>query len=124
MLRSQVRKLFDNEKNRSRLTKVLRLVALVGFLWIFSFPQMSKEVFTSENAFDGHYLQSDFRDNPKVNRLFEKFKSDISGLDHAQTKSYLLNYLKQRSETYVQKLKTVDRKENIYSYIRSKDGYG
>jgi len=124
MLRSQVRKLFDSEKSRSRLTKVLRLVALVGFLWIFSFPQMSKEVFTSENAFDGHYLHSAFRDNPKVNKLFEKFKSDLSGLDQHQTKTYLQNFLKQRSETFVQKLKTVDKKENIYSYIRSKDGYG
>ena len=85
---------------------------------------MSKEVFTSENAFDGHYLNSNFRDNPKVNRLFDKFKTDLSGLDQTQTKTYLQSYLRQRSETFVQKLKSVDQKENIYSYIRSKDGYG
>ena len=67
---------------------------------------------------------SNFSESPRTNRFFEQVKNELSALNDTQVKPFALNHLKKRSETYVQNLKSVKGGENIYSYIRSKDGYG
>lgn len=71
MIRQKARSLFATETRRLAMIKVFRVVGLIGLLWILCFPQISQEVFTSENAFDGHYMKSNFLDNPKLNRYFD-----------------------------------------------------
>ena len=79
MLRDKVHKMLTDECQRTRLQKVLRLLAVIGVIWIFSFPYMAREVFTSENAFNGHYLKTQF-DKQSTVQVFEKIKADVEQL--------------------------------------------
>lgn len=69
-------------------------------------------------------MQSNFKDSPRLHRFFDSIKTELSALNDTQIKPFALDHLKKRSETYVQKLKSIEKGENIYSYLRSKDGYG
>ena len=60
MLRNIVRKTLLEENYRSKLSKVIYLCIIVGSAWLFSGPFYAEEVFTSENALRGSYLDSEF----------------------------------------------------------------
>jgi hypothetical protein len=69
--------MISDEHKRAKLVKVLRLCILIGVVWIFSFPFMAREVFTSENAFNGMHLTTNFETDPRTIKTFEKIKSDV-----------------------------------------------
>jgi hypothetical protein len=48
--------------------------AIVGMLWLISFPYSAEDVFTSENALKGDFVVSQFRDNPRTMAIFDTFK--------------------------------------------------
>lgn len=81
MLRSKVRNLWAIESHRSVFTKVLRVFALVGLLWIISYPYAGQDVFTSENALRGDYLVSQFKTSPRIMKIFNSFKDSIESLE-------------------------------------------
>jgi hypothetical protein len=60
MLREKLRYVLTNKKYHPHLKKLGRLLIIVGILWIISFPFMARKVFTSENALNGDYIQSNF----------------------------------------------------------------
>ena len=58
MLRHRVRKFVINDKNHPLIKKLARLLIIIGVLWLFSFPYISRNVFTSENALNGEFLET------------------------------------------------------------------
>jgi hypothetical protein len=58
MLRSKIRKLVLNKENHPLLKKLTRILIIIGILWIFSFPYIARNVFTSENALKGSFLET------------------------------------------------------------------
>ncbi len=77
MLREKLHQMISDEKKRAKLVKVLRLCILVGVIWIFSFPFMAREVFTSENAFNGDYLKTNFDTDPRTIKTFEQIRNEV-----------------------------------------------
>jgi hypothetical protein len=49
-----------NEKNHPLIKKLSRLLILIGVLWLLSFPYISRNVFTSENALNGEFVETQF----------------------------------------------------------------
>jgi len=60
MFRAGARELVTNKKYRPRIKLFTRLLILVGLLWLNSFPYMSRDVFTSENALSGRNMETQF----------------------------------------------------------------
>lgn len=126
MLRSKIKHLLVTPHLRSKLSKFLRMLSIVGFLWILSFPYMAGDSFTSENAFKGDFLYTKFDSDALLMPTFNKFKNELLNLNDIDLRPYLLKELGKRAEVYTQPLKNVgdENSSNIYSYLRSKDGPG
>lgn len=60
MLRQKLRKLFVNKENYPLVNKIFRVMALLGIIWLLTFPFISRNVFTSENALNGSFVQTTF----------------------------------------------------------------
>lgn len=60
MLRQKLRKLFVNKENFPLVHKLFILMTVLGWLWLLTFPYISRNVFTSENALNGSYIQTTF----------------------------------------------------------------
>ena len=60
MLRQKIRDFVINKKNHPKIKKLARFLIVLGVLWIFSFPYISRNVFTSENALNGGFLETTF----------------------------------------------------------------
>ena len=60
MLRHKLRAFVLDSANHGKLVKLARLMIVVGVLWLLSFPYISRNVFTSENALDGNLLETAF----------------------------------------------------------------
>ena len=60
MLRRKLRKFVVTESNHPLIRKLSRVLIVVGVLWLFSFPYISRNVFTSENALSGDFLETQF----------------------------------------------------------------
>ena len=120
-MRQKLKLVFEVQAYRTKLSMVLRLCAVIGFLWIFAFPYIAQDVFTSEKALDGNYLQSVFRESPQLTKSFDEFKEALEQLSHKEVKNYVLSELNQRGETHIQQL---THGSNLYTYLRTKDGTG
>jgi hypothetical protein len=83
MLRKKVRQLVTNPVSRARLAKLMRVLSIVGFLWIISFPYIARDSFTSENAFKGEFLSTKFDHDAILIPAFNKFKNELAPLDDA-----------------------------------------
>ena len=60
MLRHKLRAFVVDQTNHPLIKKLSRVLFLVGILWLASFPYTSRNVFTSENALNGEYLETNF----------------------------------------------------------------
>lgn len=60
MLRQKIRGFVLNRDNHPFIKKLSRVLIVVGLLWILSFPYISRNVFTSENALNGEFLETQF----------------------------------------------------------------
>lgn len=123
--------MLTNEYQRAKLQKVLRLLVFVAIVWIFSFPYMAREVFTSENAFRGHFLTTRLDKDDQLKPIFERIKSDVENLkdpevDSSEARNYVVQFMQARAETFLQPIASFGdgAHSNVYSYLRSKDGYG
>ena len=93
MFRKVVRNALTIDKQRRRLSKLLRLITLVGFLWILAFPYMAQDSFTSENALNGTYMTSLMQHDELVLPTFERLKDDFAALNDDQVPQYVFEYL-------------------------------
>lgn len=80
MLREKFHKMLTDEKQRTRLQKALRILAFIGIMWIFSFPYMARDIFTSENAFSGTYLTTKFDKGTATIQVFNQIKEQVTAL--------------------------------------------
>jgi hypothetical protein len=126
MLREKFHKMLTDEKQRTRLQKALRLLAFMGIMWIFSFPFMAREVFTSENAFNGTYLTTKFDKGQATIEVFNQIKEQVGSLPEKEVFDFVKSYMSHRAETFTQPIKSFGEGKlaNVYSYLRSKDGFG
>ena len=60
MLRQKLRSFVLNSNNHPLLKRIARFMIAIGVLWLFSFPYISRNVFTSENALNGEFLETRF----------------------------------------------------------------
>ena len=94
------------ESLRWKFAKLLNIVALIGFLWIFSGPWISRRVFTSENALRVDNIDTEFNSGKAGFEIFEKYKTEIEAIPDVKNKTqvlydYVLNQLSQlNSEVY------------------------
>ena len=111
MIRNLVRKTLVDEKYRAKFARFLHLLIIIGAVWMFSGPFYAGEVFTSENALRGNYLDSEFREDKTVMRSYNKFKKELDEIDTTSDVDGHLNYVKQelgkRAEVYTQQLRSV-----------------
>ena len=118
------------EKYRRKFARFVHLLILIGVVWMFSGPYYAAEVFTSENALRGSYLDSDFENDKTVMKSFNRIKEEVEQIDTTNDINGHFNYVKgwlgNRAEVHTQRLKSVgmQTKNNVYAYFRSKDGYG
>merc|ERR1711957_869029 len=108
MIRTRIRALFVEEHLQTKLARCFRLLIFVGFLWWLSFPYIAQEVFTSENALNGSYLDSEFKLNPHLQETFDKLKGQIEELPSADQdggkaiQKFVSQYMAKRYETHQQ----------------------
>jgi hypothetical protein len=50
MLREKIRKIFIEKKYRDRVKQFMKFLVFVGLIWLVTFPYVSRNIFTSENA--------------------------------------------------------------------------
>ena len=86
----------------------MRLCTIVGILWIFAFPHIAQDVFTSENALRGEFLSSTLKDSPKLLSTYDSIKKEMEPLNTLlDIKDFIKKHLSSRMETYMQPLATV-----------------
>ena len=77
------------------------MVAILGAMWMISFPYTAEDVFTSENALKGDFLSSLFKRNPKIKPTFDTLKSKIDPLQTpAELKQFVLEFMSSKAETH------------------------
>lgn len=108
------------------LTKLGRFLIVVGILWLLSFPFISRNVFTSENALDGNFLETNFDIDGASYATFKVMQEAIKNLPESSKhhRDFIIERLGQKAEVYIQNLASKKDKSNIYTYIRSPRGYG
>jgi hypothetical protein len=50
MLREKIRKIFIEKRYRDRVKQLMKFLMFVGLVWLVTFPYVSRNIFTSENA--------------------------------------------------------------------------
>ena len=81
MLRQKLRRILVEEKLRNKFAKVLNLVAIVGFMWIFAGPGIAREAFTSENALRVQQIETAFnRDGAGAHDIYTRIRTDIDSM--------------------------------------------
>ena len=102
----------------------------MGTFWFFSGPWIAREVFTSENALRVSHMDTFLHKDKHALEAFKRIKEDVEGIQGKNRTQVLYDYiikeLSQTGEVYTQPVTTVGfgRFSNIYTYLRSKDGYG
>ena len=126
MLRQKIRNFVINKDNHPKIKKLARLLIVIGVLWILSFPYISRNVFTSENALNGDFLDTTFNLDGTSYSVFKTIQDQIkSATDSSKHhRDFILQRLGQQAEVYIQELKSKKQKSNLYAYIRSPFGYG
>jgi hypothetical protein len=71
MLRHKVRAFLLNEGNHPLIKRLSHLLVVIGVLWLLSFPYISRNVFTSENALNGELLDTQFNLDAGVYSTFK-----------------------------------------------------
>ena len=108
----------------------MNVLALVGIIWIFSGPWLAREVHTSENALRVTGIDTFFDNDPKLLETFDRIKDKVESFEGKKRDQELFSFVQESlgnlGEVYTQRLTTVNwgKSSNIYSYIRSKDGFG
>ena len=102
----------------------------MGTFWFFSGPWIARDVFTSENALKVRNIDTYFNNDKLALEAFNRIKEDVEAI-HGKNRTqvlydYIIGELSQTGEVYTQPVTTVGfgRFSNIYTYVRSKDGYG
>ena len=80
MLRQKLRSVLVEERYRRYLVGLMNILAVVGFLMIFSGPWFAREVFTSENALRTDNIDTHFDSDKLTYQAYSKFKRDVEAL--------------------------------------------
>ena len=80
MLRQKLRAILIEERLRTRFSKFLNIMAIVGFLWILSGPYIARKVFTSENALKIDKMDTYFHMDKESLVTFNRIKSEIEAI--------------------------------------------
>lgn len=126
MLRQKIRSFVLNVQNHGRIKKFSRSLILVGLLWILSFPFISRNVFTSENALSGEFLETQFNLDGTTYTVFKSLQEQLRTAPETSQhhKDFILQRLGSQAEVYIQELQSKKERFNIYAYLRSPRGYG
>ena len=101
MLRKVFRTALKEHNHRRKVIALLRLLTLVGVLWVLAFPYMAQTSFTSENALEGSFMSSNFRSNKLLKPAYTKFKEDLDALNSEKDiHTYVRDVFKNRAEVY------------------------
>jgi len=126
MLRQKLRAFVLNSKNHGTLVKLARLLIVVGILWLLSFPYIARNVFTSENALDGFFLETQFDNDGGAYSTFKTLQDGMRNLPKTgkSHRDFILGRLGPQAEVHIQQLRSAKDRQNIYAYVRSQRGYG
>ena len=72
MLRNKLRAFVVDKKNHPVIKKLSRVLFVVGLIWLITFPYISRNVFTSENALNGEYLETQFNMDGNTYTIFKQ----------------------------------------------------
>jgi hypothetical protein len=78
-------------------------------------------VFTSENALNGEFLDTQFNSDGSVYPNFKTLQEQIRGMPgtSAAHRNFIMEKLGHKAEVYLQELKSKKDRQNIYAYLRS-----
>ncbi|CDW75530.1 glycosylphosphatidylinositol anchor attachment 1 [Stylonychia lemnae] len=108
----------------------------LGILWILTFPYISRNVFTSENALNGEFLETSFGKDAYGYSAYKTIQEQLKSIDPRQGyRDFILQRLASKTEVYIQQLKNkktwsvddvsqLSQGNNVYAYLRSPQGYG
>ena len=82
MLRHKLRKFVTSESNHPLIRKLSRVLIVVGVLWLFSFPYISRNVFTSENALNGDFVDTQFNLDGATYANFKLIQDQLKSLSN------------------------------------------
>jgi len=109
----------------------MNVVALGCLICTLSGPWIAREVFTSEQGLRVSNITPHFVYDSLTVQAYDRIKADVEGIKNGKDRaqilfSYIQDSLRKLGEVYTQRLSTVNwgRSSNIYSYLRSKDGFG
>jgi hypothetical protein len=77
MLRAKVRAFASDKRFRPVIKVMTRVLHIVGLLWIVSFPYMSRNVFTSENALTSNRLATKFDTQSSAFSTFARIRFEL-----------------------------------------------
>lgn len=124
MLRKRVRAFVLDRGNHPLIKKLARVLVVIGLLWIFAFPFISRNVFTSENALKGEFLDTQFNLDGGAYATYRTMRDQIKAYSTDKHKDFIITWLGTMAEVNIQELPSKKDKHNIYTYVRSPRGYG
>ena len=75
MLRKKVTAILSDKNQQHKVKNLLRVVTIIGFFWILSFPYIGDNIFTSENALDSKQQEPYFEDQVKsITTIFKSLQ--------------------------------------------------
>jgi len=78
MLRARIRKLVVNKDNHPKIIKFFKFLIIISLIWIFAFPYIARNVFTSENALNGDSLQTTFGNDGLGFTIFQQVMDKVT----------------------------------------------
>ena len=77
MLRKRINSLLTEPTKQDRLVSFLRLLVIIGVLWLVSFPFIAQDIFISENALDARQIQPSMSVGETA-AIFNSMRADLS----------------------------------------------
>jgi len=86
-----------HKTHRVKVKMFFKSVILIGLLWIFSFPYMSRIVFTSENALNGRGMIPEFCKAGECYSNYMRIKEEVGNQyddkDHRTRRTKVQKYI-------------------------------
>jgi hypothetical protein len=101
-----------NHDNHPFIKKFSRFLFFLGLLWLASFPYTSRNVFTSENALNGEYLETQFNQDGSVYPMFKNMQEELKSqpMTSKAHRNFIMEKLGHKTEVYLQELRAKKEK--------------
>jgi len=124
-LRQKLRKLVLQKDKRGRFKVLMRLVVILGFLWLATFPYAGSPIFTSENALEGKHLDTKFDGDTGAFSIYKEKQRQLELLRNpTNTKATLENQRQFLIEQLSKNFEVYNQDKYVYTYLRAVGGYG